>query len=156
MLTIKQIYAGFALTAATFLIGCSNGANEAETSKSESLSNSSESASSKLDIDPQLVAGKRVFSRCKACHTLNEGGRHRVGPNMWGIFGQKAGTQEGFNYSKAMAASDIVWTDETMAAFLESPRTYLPNNKMTYVGLAKQKDRDDLIAYLRAETGANR
>jgi len=103
-------------------------------------------------VTPEM-AGKKVFTRCKACHTIDQGGRHRVGPNLYGIFGQKAGAAEGFAYSQAMINSDIVWTDETMSGYLAKPKTYIPKNKMSFIGLKKEADRDNLIAYLRANTG---
>lgn len=97
--------------------------------------------------------GAVLFKRCRACHTLADGERHKVGPNLWDVFGRTAGTREGFNYSKAMAASDVVWDDETMAAYIEKPNSYMPGNRMSFVGIRNTDDQAALIAYLREETG---
>lgn len=106
-----------------------------------------------VEMTPEM-AGKKVFARCKACHTINEGGRNRVGPNLHGVIGRKAGTAEEFAYSKAMASSGITWSEETLGEYLKSPQTYVPKNKMSFIGLKKQKDRDNVIAYLKANSGA--
>ncbi|NNC36533.1 MAG: cytochrome c family protein [Acidimicrobiales bacterium] len=96
--------------------------------------------------------GQKVYARCRTCHTLEDGGRHRVGPNLWGIFGKISGTAEGFAYSKAMKEAAITWDEESIAAYMENPKSYIPGNKMVFIGLRKQEDRDNLIAYLKAET----
>ncbi len=96
--------------------------------------------------------GKKLFARCRACHTLNDGGKNKVGPNLWQVFGRTAGTTEGFAYSKAMIASEIIWTEETVGAYLENPRKYLPKNKMAFPGLRKATDREAMIAYLQENT----
>ncbi|PHR91133.1 MAG: cytochrome c family protein [Robiginitomaculum sp.] len=96
--------------------------------------------------------GKRIFARCRACHTLPEGGKNRVGPNLWNIIGRTAGSAEGYAYSKAMKTSEVVWSEEALSAYLEKPSAYMPKNKMAFAGLRKQADRDNLIAYLKANT----
>jgi len=96
--------------------------------------------------------GERVFRKCKACHSL-EAGKKMMGPSLAGLLGRKAGTVEGFRYSKAMAAKDIVWDDETMSAFLKAPRTYIKGTKMAFVGLRKPQEVEDLLAYLKANGG---
>lgn len=102
-----------------------------------------------------MERGAILYKRCRACHTLGQGERHKVGPNLWGVFGRSAGTREDFNYSAAMIGSEIVWTDATMSAYVEAPNTYIPRNRMSFAGLRKEQDRVALIEYLRANTGAD-
>lgn len=104
-----------------------------------------------VQLSPEIL-GKKLYTRCRACHTLEAGGRHRVGPNLHNIFGRTAGTAEGYAYSKAMKASGIVWNAETISGYLERPSAYLPKNKMAFAGLRKQSDRDNIIAYLKTAT----
>lgn len=110
-----------------------------------------------LADEPDLAAGEKLFARCKACHTLEEGGRNTIGPNLHGIFGSTAGTREGVNYSKAMKAKGeegLVWTEESMSAYLERPAALVPGTSMAFPGLRKPEERANLIAYLKRETGA--
>ncbi len=96
--------------------------------------------------------GAKVFKKCKACHQVGEGAKHRVGPQLNGLFGRTAGTLEGFKYSKAMTTAGedgLVWTDETIAEFVENPKTFIPKSKMSFKGLKKEKDRVNLLAYLQ-------
>ncbi|MEM7458145.1 MAG: cytochrome c family protein [Pseudomonadota bacterium] len=97
--------------------------------------------------------GRRAFKLCQSCHTLNEGGQNLVGPNLYGVFGREIGGVEGFTYSNAVQESDIVWTPEILAEWLESPRNFLPGNKMSFAGVRKPDDRTAVIAYIMAETG---
>lgn len=97
--------------------------------------------------------GRRTFKLCQSCHTLNEGGQNLVGPNLYGMFGRDIGAVEGYTYSKAVEESDIVWTPEILAEWLESPRNFLPGNKMSFAGVRKPEDRTAVIAYIMAETG---
>lgn len=97
--------------------------------------------------------GGKVFNRCKACHTVEQG-KHRVGPSLHGVVGRKAGTAEGFNYSEAMKKSEVSWTPENLAKYLEDPKGFIPGNKMIFAGLKKEDERRDVIAYLQKEGGA--
>lgn len=100
-----------------------------------------------------VAAGQKVFKRCVACHTVDEGGRNKVGPNLWNIFGSTAGERDiGYKYSAAMTSSSIVWDDTTMSAYLENPRKAVPKTRMAFPGLKKAQQRDDVIAYLKSVT----
>jgi len=93
------------------------------------------------------VRGKEIYGRCGACHSL---ARNRTGPKHCGLFGRAAGGVAGFRYSKAMRDSGIVWTRDTLDAFLKDPRGLVPGTRMGYAGVDKSRDRADLIAYLEA------
>ncbi|HHI88442.1 MAG TPA: cytochrome c family protein, partial [Hellea balneolensis] len=98
--------------------------------------------------------GKKVFNRCRACHTIDASEKNRVGPHLHGVFGRKAGSVADFNYSKAMKSSDIVWNEDTLDQYLASPKKMIPGNKMAFIGLKKEKDRKNLIAFLKANSAS--
>lgn len=100
-----------------------------------------------------LDKGRVLFLQCRACHGLEQGGANKVGPNLYGIFGQKAGTVAGFAYSEALSAADIVWSAEALDDWLARPSDFLPGNRMVFAGIRKPEDRANLIAYLKRETG---
>ncbi len=102
-------------------------------------------------MDP-VERGAKIFTRCQACHTLNDGGRNKLGPNLWNIYGAQAAAKEQFAYSKAMKASGLVWDETTMDAYLTKPAKYMPGTKMTFIGLKKQQDRDAVQAYIKSKT----
>lgn len=107
------------------------------------------------DEGGDVAKGKKVFARCKACHTVEEGGADRIGPNLHNLFGRTAGTKEGFKYSEAMiqhGKDGLVWNDETLHTYLEKPSAMIPGTMMSFPGLKKEKDRDNVIAYLKSET----
>lgn len=100
-----------------------------------------------------LANGRRVFARCRACHTLNEGGPNTTGPNLFGVFGREAGSHPGYNYSTAVRDADFTWDAERLDHWLENPREFLRGNKMSFPGIPDPEDRRDVIAFLKVETG---
>lgn len=103
-------------------------------------------------LSANLANGERLWRRCQSCHTVNEGARHLVGPNLHGMFGRQAGTAEGFRYSDVVAGADFVWTPQALDEWLTNPRDFLPGNRMSFAGLRHESDRNDLIAWLAAAT----
>jgi cytochrome c len=91
--------------------------------------------------------GEEIYGRCLACHALEY---DRVGPRHCGLFGRRAGTIAGFEYSDAMKRSGIVWNAKTLDRFLANPLEAVPGTTMTYAGVTDPRDRADLIAYLRS------
>jgi cytochrome c len=100
-----------------------------------------------------LVAGKRQFAKCRSCHTLQEGAADLTGPNLYGVFGRKAGSKEGYHYSDAVKAAGFTWDAEHLDKWLANPREFMPGTKMSFLGVKDEKDRVDLIAYLKTQTG---
>lgn len=92
--------------------------------------------------------GEKVFKKCKACHTVDAGGKNKVGPNLHGIVGRKSALVEGFKYSEAMKAADVTWDAATLDGFLKKPKKFMKGTKMSFAGLKKEKQRVDVIAYL--------
>lgn len=99
-----------------------------------------------------VEAGAQVAKKCLSCHGFEKGGPAKTGPNLWGVLGREAGSHPDYQgrYSDAMQAYDQVWAYENMYAYLENPRSYIEGTAMNFAGLNKERDRLDIIAYLRS------
>lgn len=97
-----------------------------------------------------IKAGEKVFKKCKACHVVDKE-KNKTGPHLVNIMGRSAGSLESYKkYSKAMKESGIVWDEETLDGYLEKPKKYIKGTKMAFAGLKKEKDRENVIAYLKS------
>ncbi|MFV0515541.1 MAG: c-type cytochrome [Jhaorihella sp.] len=96
--------------------------------------------------------GADVYRKCAACHMVGARAKNRIGPHLNGIFGRKAASLEGFRYSDAMrraGADGLVWELDQLNAYLENPKALVTGTRMSFAGIVSQKDRHDLLAYLR-------
>lgn len=100
------------------------------------------------------AAGEKVFAKCSACHTINQGGANGIGPNLWAAMGKSHGHVAGFAYSEALKSVPGDWTFDAMDAWLASPRKYAPGTKMSFAGLSSAEDRANLLIYLNNQ-GSN-
>lgn len=100
------------------------------------------------------AAGQRVYNQCRACHTIDSGGRNGVGPNLHGVVGRRAGTISAFRYSahlRELAEGGLTWTPENLDRYLANPKDVVPRGSMAFAGLRQEQQRKDLIAYLQSQ-----
>lgn len=101
------------------------------------------------------ASGEKLSKRCVACHTFDQGGPNRTGPNLWGILGKPMAQSDGFSYSgalKAAGAENRVWDFEELNSYIENPKGYIPGNTMNFAGLRKPEQRAALIRFLRSKS----
>ena len=121
-------------------------------STSASETNSETGSIMVLFTSVSAAEGAKVFSKCKACHSINKNGGNKIGPALWGVLGRKAGSLTDYKYSKAMATYGNSWTFEEIDGFLTKPKEWVKGTKMSYAGLKNPKDRAALILYMNQNT----
>lgn len=102
------------------------------------------------------IKGKTVFARCGVCHSVESAGPAKMGPNLYGVVGRRAGTLPGYKYSPAMAASGLKLDEATIGRFLAGPSQVVPGTKMMIPPVANPQDRANVIAYLKSTTGGKK
>lgn len=98
------------------------------------------------------AASQKATKLCTTCHTFNEGGKNRVGPNLWGMVGKEKDTVDGFKYSDALGNGGGVWSYEDLDAFLADPKGFLKGTRMSFSGIKSVKKRAAIIAYMRQQS----
>jgi cytochrome c len=106
-------------------------------------------ASTGLALAQDVAAGETSFKKCIACHAVGEGAKNKVGPELNGLDGRKAGSVEGFSYSEANKSSGIVWDEATFKEYIKDPKAKIPATKMVFAGIKNEKEAGDLWAYLK-------
>ena len=137
------------------LAGCggetaSNGetANSGETTSSAPVAAAPAPAISPEEAGCDVDRANQVITQCKVCHSIQAGAENLTGPNLHGIVGRRAASRDGFAYSRVIRESGIVWSVETLDAFLANPLTYLPNNRMAFGGVRNDDDRAAVVCLL--------
>ena len=110
-------------------------------------------AAEKIDIAAlmsigDLDTGKKVFKKCASCHSINIGGKNKIGPALYNVVGRAVGGVSDYKYSKSLASYGKEWTFEELNGFLIKPAVWIKGTKMAYAGLKKEKDRASVILYL--------
>ena len=116
------------------------------------------SAESSVDISALLTMGdvahgEKVYKKCKACHSIKQGGGNKIGPALWNVIFRPIGSITDYKYSKALLSYGKEWNWEEMNGFLIKPSTWIKGNKMGFAGLKSEKDRASVILYLNQNGG---
>jgi cytochrome c len=93
--------------------------------------------------------GAIVFQHCAVCHNADKGGGNRIGPNLFGVVGHKSASLADFSYSQGLKDSKIVWNDAMLRKWVAGPQKVIPGTRMTFPGLTRDEDVDNVIAYLK-------
>ena len=99
-----------------------------------------------------VVSGEKIFKKCAACHSIDKGGKNKIGPALYNVVGRKVGGVTDYKYSKALAGYEKSWTFEELNGFLLKPAKWIKGTKMAYAGLRKEKDRASIIKYLNQKS----
>ena len=95
-----------------------------------------------------VAAGKSSFNKCLVCHAIGEGAKNKIGPELNGLDGRKAGTVEGFSYSDANKNSGITWNEAEFKNYIKDPKAKIPGTKMIFAGIKNEKEVNDLWAFI--------
>jgi cytochrome c len=95
-----------------------------------------------------VAAGEQSFKKCLPCHSIGPGAKNKVGPELNGLDGRKAGTAPDYSYSDANKNSGITWNKQVFEEYITDPRAKIPGTKMIFPGVKNEKERESLWAYI--------
>jgi cytochrome c len=102
-----------------------------------------------MEAPPSPAHGRLQFLRCASCHDISATPSAKIGPNLMGVYGRKAGSLAGYSYSPAMKAADFTWDEAHLDRWLTQPTSLVPGTAMAFAGISNAADRAAIIAYLR-------
>ncbi|MDB5568042.1 MAG: cytochrome c family protein [Tardiphaga sp.] len=105
-------------------------------------------AASSVALAQDVAAGKSSFNKCLACHSIGEGAKNKVGPELNGLDGRKSGTAEAYSYSDANKNSGITWNEAQFKDYIKDPKAKIPGTKMAFAGIKKETEVNDLWAFI--------
>ena len=98
----------------------------------------------------EIASTDRDFQRCAVCHTKTPEAGHLSGPNLWGIVGRRAGSAQGYTYSRAIADSGVIWNEVSLRQYLSQPSQFLPGNRMMMTPIQDTEELDRIICHLKS------
>jgi cytochrome c len=105
-------------------------------------------AASSIALAQDATAGKASFNKCLACHSIGEGAKNKVGPQLNGLDGRKSGTAPDYSYTDANKGSGITWNEAEFKEYIKDPKAKIPGTKMAFAGVKKETEVNDLWAYV--------
>ncbi|MGE5819587.1 MAG: c-type cytochrome [Deltaproteobacteria bacterium] len=106
-------------------------------------------ASTGVGLAQDVEKGANVFKQCLACHSIGEGAKNKIGPELNGLDARQSGSAPGYSYSDANKNSGIVWNETTFKEYIKDPRAKIPGTKMIFPGVKSEQQVDDLWAYIK-------
>ena len=105
-------------------------------------------ATASTALAQDVAAGENSFKKCMACHSIGEGAKNKVGPELNGLDGRHSGSAPDYSYSDANKNSGITWSKEQFLEYIKDPKGKIPGTKMAFAGIKNEKEANDLWAYL--------
>jgi cytochrome c len=106
------------------------------------------SAATTAALAQDVAAGKTSFNKCMVCHSIGEGAKNKIGPELNGLDGRKSGTAPDYNYSDANKNSGVTWNEAQFKEYIRDPKAKIPGTKMAFAGIKNDKEVNDLWAFI--------